>query len=376
MQHIISTEHDVSQLSLCGLDSVSLVEYFGHGMEFYFRFVKFTGVWNLLYFLVSMIFLFINHDVDNQGIIFSTLIVQQSFQSYLYISIHMLLGLASIAYFYRFMTFVNSIEDPFVGQYDLNENINTWSIYIRTHFYPYLIYIRILVAIFFFALFPAYYYCQVALHKYVSTFSFVIAGQTLLSFSFVLVDFLWRLMCYLLSAIEAHKYQSSHRESDCAKSFFSRIVMFSIFIYTDTGTHVIKAQQMFNLLLFNTFFSPIMDLVSNYMYNKFCFFCCCGCDSVKADMEYKMAFNISDEYTQVLFRQYLINQCLLIMPIAPLIGAVGSCIEFYTDKFKLLHLCRRPERHDKSFVKIIKVFMIVNLCAILFAFPNGYIWYR
>jgi hypothetical protein len=143
------------------------------------------------------------------------------------------------------------------------------------------------------------------------------------------------------------------------------------------------APQMLNMLLLNTLLAPFVDILTVYVYNKCCcfMFCCVCCtgdvdhvgvDVSHGDEEYKYKFNVADEYTQLLFRQYLINQCILFVPSAPLVGILGCFLEWWTDKYKLIKLCKVPQRHNNLFTRITIVFLLINTLAVLFSYPNGY----
>ena len=304
----------------------------------------------------------------------------------------------------------NTIEDPHLGQYDIgtdyciNENtdkISKW-ISLRNRPKSYIILVRIFISIVFIGVFIAYYYCQVFLYNLSDNISggyssltatmdpysilipdinpenFQLSGnyniynfgaQIIVSLCFVLIDLLWRLCCTLLTSLEAHKYSTSFRKSNCFKSFFSRIIMFNIFNIVHQSN-----SQTINLLLLNTLLAPFIDLLSIYLYNKICFCICCTSTSRNSDSEFQLLFNLADEYTQLLFRQYLINQTCLYIPIAPFIGLLGCIIEYWTDKYKLLKLCKHPERNNSQFVFLTALFMFVNLLALPFSYPYGWVF--
>jgi hypothetical protein len=387
MDDIVAAEHDLSHLSIYKLGSQNLVQYFGRGMEAYFRFVFFNGLFNAIVFVVLSSFV-LSEDSEGTEFLFFRLITNRNVLSWVYlattlftISFLIMLWLRNNHYHYRAD---EENEDIHLGQYNIdnvdcvnmtNDPISN-CLNIRQRIPKCLFFIRVCIFIMFIGLFFAYYFCQLKLLSWVDRFSNIVAGQTIMSLFFVFVDLIWRLSCTFLTSLESHKYLSSYRKSDCIKSFFSRITMFSIFIWVQNSESTLqnRAQQMFNLLLLNTALSPFIDIFTNLLYNRCCFFICCGSTSRISDTEYKLTFNVADKYTQLLFRQYLINQCLLFVPIAPLIGLIGSILEWWTDKYKLLHLAKRPERHSSRFTLIISIFMFFNLIAILFAYPNGYFW--
>lgn len=419
---IVRAEHDLSHLSVCELGSRELIQYFGRGVNSYFRFVKLLGISNLLLFFLTSSFIVTHGCVTNTtttanssssnnkcNILWTDLIFLQlqlrtdsisKILSYSLLSAVCALLLIVILIFYLSShynytsngnkTVSNNNNTSDAGL--VPENNDPVTKYLRLKSWmntPLLKLFRVLLVLTFATLFVCYYYCQRALRILIGPPQSTAEGvgyELLLSLVFVIMEFLWRLACRTLTSLEAHKYLLSHQYSDCLKSYFSRIIIFSIYASaTSSGSEAANkydsnngygglAPQMLSLIVVNTALSPFIDLFVAHIYFRCSYFVCCGQESRDADEKYKEKFDLADEYTQLLFRQYLINQCLLFVPLAPLVGAIGCLLEFYTDKYKLLRLSNVPERHGSSFRRIILTFLIVNLLSVLFAYPNGYFW--
>ena len=396
VEEIVLAEHDVSHLSTCKLDSDEIVKYFGRGMRSYFQFVVFTGAVNLLLFLVTVVFITAGAGSGSASSSSSSSVmsdflffnISDNTTFYIFISIISALLITSIL-LWRRRSLVGG-EQTKAWKLETTINDDDVSIFfgLKQRIPPLALKIfRFVLCALFVGLFFAYYYCQQAAQLWVSRELSTIPGQTLMSLFFVSIDFIWRLSCSLITSLESHKYATSYQQSDCIKSFISRIIMFSIWAAirphtasTTSGSTLSKGgvspSQMINLLLVNTALGPFMDILSVYGYNKCCFFLCCGASSRQGDGEYKYKFNLQDEYTQLLFRQYLINQCLVFIPVAPLIGVLGCLFEWWTDKYKLVNLCKVSERHENKFTNIIVCFLVINTLAILFVYPHGVFFQR
>lgn len=386
-EEIVRAEHDVSHLSTCELGNSEVVKYFGKGMEVYFQFVFFLGAINSLLFLLSGLFIVIQWSNDS--------VVDWSYfaffpEKYVFISlVCVVIAVSIFLWWYKLKTHVDEGQE-IIGNDDI---ISSFCDFKQRLSHNELKILRFVLAACFVGLFFAYYYCQKALQAWAVKELSTTVGQTLMSFFFVFVDLIWRLSCSLLTSLESHKYLTSYQQSDCIKSFLSRIIMFSIWgaivhlggstpITPDIGNggngrgnaEARLASALLNLLLINTLVAPFMDVLSTYLYNKCCFFFCCGGRSRLGDGEFKYKFNLADEYTQLLFRQYLINQCVLYVPMAPLIGVLGCLLEWWTDKYKLVKLCKVAERHALKFTKIVVCFLFVDLLAMFFSYPGGIFW--
>src|SRR5207237_1021907 len=170
-------------------------------------------------------------------------------------------------------------------EYCVNENVDPISVWIslRKFHKLYVILIRIVILLLFIGAFIAYYYFQLFLYNIsqkigqgqdqnlglfpLETYTTAKFGaQIIISVSFILIDLVWRLFCTLLTSLEAHKYSTSFRKSDCFKSFLSRTIMFNIFnIVHNTNTRNNSnsfSLQIINLLLLNTLVAPFIDILS------------------------------------------------------------------------------------------------------------------
>lgn len=89
----------------------------------------------------------------------------------------------------------------------------------------------------------------------------------------------------------------------------------------------------------------------------------------------KSQFDLTDEFTEVLYRQFIIYLGTLVFPLLPLIGATSYVLEYWVDKYRLIYLCRKP-MNKPSPVRARVLFVLHLLVAIfaLFSFPNGMVF--
>lgn len=393
VSEVIVAEHDVSHLSAFKLGRSEMIQHFGKGVSSYFVFVQFIAFVNFLMFLMSMLFIF-SEAIRQSKLEWSYFVfLTPTFSgNYVYITLVSIFLLTCILLWYRAavnserMTagaagaggVVSEISEGDAGQEIIgNDDIVSSFCKLKQKLgSPALSIFRFILSVCFIGLFFAYYYCQKSLQIWALNTLAITIRQTLMSLFFVFIDATWRLSCGLITSLESHKYLSTYQKSGCIKSFISRVIMFTIWAFV---IHSIKVSlneptQMINLLLVNAIVSPLIDVFSIWLYNKCCFFICCGSNSTMADGQFKHKFNLADEYTQVLFRQYIINQCFLSIPVAPLIGILGCLLETMTDKYKLINLCKVSERHSLKFKCIITSFLFVDTLAMFFGYPNGFIW--
>lgn len=90
----------------------------------------------------------------------------------------------------------------------------------------------------------------------------------------------------------------------------------------------------------------------------------------------RIQFNLPEEYTALIFRQFVIVQAMLLVPLAPVFGILGSAIQYWMVKYKLVRMSQRPERTASHYTRLIGIFFAVNMLAMVFAYPNGWYWLR
>ena len=57
------------------------------------------------------------------------------------------------------------------------------------------------------------------------------------------------------------------------------------------------------------------------------------------------------------------------VPILPFVGILGTAIEYWIDKYRVLHLCAHPKRTDNTFIRPACFFSLFIAIAVTFAYP-------
>lgn len=407
------SEHEISRsISVYQFSASNLTQHFGQAIHSYFRFLKFIILLNLTVFFVCLIQIVaftcsLGSTTNADAIISSILLFTMTNHFAIIVIVILLLHfICHGAYIYQIKK--DKYEHPHTGQLSistpecLNHNKDCLSecLALRKRFSKSTIYfMRFMIFLVFVGLCILYYFCELWLlgvteeaetdsnaesidtalgAALINSFAGV---PTLMSSFLMLVDVLWRLLFALLSGCEGHKYYTTSRTIDFIRLYFSRITMFLIFAYVHQTIYyylplMLRIErtysQMLNLLLLNIFGSPILDLLWNRLYrcchslrssrnnkcNWNCTCCCCCCDSDS------LLFNIPEHYTRVFYNQFLINQVIVFMPIASLIGCLGGLLQYWIEKYKLLKVSRKPEKSDSHYLKLIFIFSLCNTSAL------------
>ena len=231
--------------------------------------------------------------------------------------------------------------------------------------------------------------------------------QIFLSVGFVLIDIVWRLLCQLLTAMECHRYWSTYRKSDYMKAFLCRISMLMIFLTVQDWTYVEmsaeselwnssnctrlhfasedavtcqscriydRSRQLVVLVLVDITLNSVWEVLSAVLYRHFCVWCCGAKQSPRSDQDFRQPFDLSQEYTEMMFRQFLIYTVLALVPVVAFLGVLGALLEYKLDQVKLRRWTRKPERIQSTFSQLLLVFGLINVAAIFFSYPNGIFW--
>lgn len=356
MEQLSELEYDASKIPMCKLDSMRLVQHFGKSIDSYFRYAKYIAYTNVILFLINFGSLFIFTDLGKDVLYNEPKPLNSADLEYI-----LKIGLITIAMIattigWKWCVNRSNHEDPHLGddRMDINNDTISKCINLKSLFPRWIPMIRVFVILVFLGLLIGYYYFQLALKNWTGE-------PTLVSLVFVIIDIGWRLSTNLLTSLESHEKSTSYRKSDCIKSIILRMITFSIFMIVQNQS----LMQLVNLLILNTILAPVTNLIYAYLYKKCCFLICCVEKRSVGDVNYKLTFDIADEYTQILFNQHLIARCILNVPLSPLIGSVNCFLAIWCGKYKILKLCKKPERDGNRFIRILTVFGIVNSITII-----------
>jgi len=92
------------------------------------------------------------------------------------------------------------------------------------------------------------------------------------------------------------------------------------------------------------------------------------------DDDAKPEFDVAQEYLELFYRQFVIYIGTLVFPLMSVCGLISNVIEFPLDKYRMMRICKKPQRLDLS-MKSLLLFWMVSIAVIaLVGFPQGPIW--
>ena len=97
--------------------------------------------------------------------------------------------------------------------------------------------------------------------------------------------------------------------------------------------------------------------------------------SGKGDEAAKQQFDLPEEFTEVLYRQFLIYLGTAVFPLLPVLGVASYFLEYWVDKYRLIYLCRKEMSKARPVrARLLFALHILAALAALFSFPNGMVY--
>jgi len=85
-------------------------------------------------------------------------------------------------------------------------------------------------------------------------------------------------------------------------------------------------------------------------------------------------FCLSDEYLDVLYRQFIVFIGMTIVPLIAALGCAACVLDYFLVRLRLLRFHRRPPPMEGSFKTYLMVLLLVAAALAVFSFPAGTIW--
>ncbi|EFC50094.1 predicted protein [Naegleria gruberi] len=200
------------------------------------------------------------------------------------------------------------------------------------------------------------------------------------------MSFIWKKICAYLTNFgmlvnyfidsniyfsERHKTWSSYRKHNTFKFLFFKL--FSVFVMgftkgffaTPCVIKVMGNQYMIQMFIdFSMAF--LVELVFPLIARKVK-------ELVKKDDTPvpKPDFDVSEEYLELIYRQYLVYNGFVSFPLITLIGLVASIFEVYLDKFRLLKIAAKPPLTTGSVKSVVTFFAILAAILPIFNWAGG-----
>ncbi|KAG2386685.1 hypothetical protein C9374_002429 [Naegleria lovaniensis] len=174
------------------------------------------------------------------------------------------------------------------------------------------------------------------------------------------MSFIWKKICVYLTNFERHKTWSAYRKHNTFKFLFFKL--FSVFVMGFTkgffatpcvikimgNQYMIQMVTDFCLSVSVEFLLPwiIYKVKGSLTKNK-------------ETIIHKPEFDVSEEYLELIYRQYIIYNGFVSFPLITLIGFVASLFELYMDKFRLIKLSSKPPLTTGSVKSVVAGFLIL-----------------
>jgi hypothetical protein len=194
-----------------------------------------------------------------------------------------------------------------------------------------------------------------------------------------LINMAWRILCRKMTVFEKHLYWSEYRKWDCFKTFvfkiFNVMVLYAVKVQTvDTNECTLESMgnQFTILILMDITFNSILEIFMPFVRSKLS--SKTAQQSESSNDASRPEFILSDEYVEVMYRQFIVGLGLLVVPMLPLLALIANLIEYWLDKIRMLRIAQKPKRTHNSFKSVLVFFFALIGLAITCAYPNGAVW--
>ncbi|EGC29449.1 hypothetical protein DICPUDRAFT_158970 [Dictyostelium purpureum] len=89
---------------------------------------------------------------------------------------------------------------------------------------------------------------------------------------------------------------------------------------------------------------------------------------------YKPEFDLSEEYLEILYRQFIVYLGIPIYPIVAVFGVACNIVEYYVDRFRLFRICKKPHRMQGSMKKFLSFYLLIISIVSVVTYPYGSGW--
>jgi Calcium-activated chloride channel len=389
----------LAEVSLCA-SAQELILITGRGIIAYFGFISFMVKLNLLLSLIALISL-IPHfadasagDVDSSfpDVLYLSSYAAKNYGAWVASSVLSILVIVLTGPVYRYLLkrqltarergADNYIEDPFEGQYsvDTQECVDKIDYDGSPPSYNNRVFRRTVSILIFISVLVLQgvinYYLQQSLRDSSSATAAVVISGVIMA-----LNVTWRYLCKYLSRFELHLYRSELRRWDVVKLFLFKISnVMALYIAkhreiadnTNECALRIMADQFLILLVLDLTVMNLVEIAGPIMYS---FVCQKRAESGShGTNNYKPAFDLTDEYVELLYRQFIVGLGLFVVPILPLVACVGNMAEYWLDRYRMMRIAATPKRTNNTHSSLLVFFFFISGVCIAFMYPNGAIF--
>jgi hypothetical protein len=203
----------------------------------------------------------------------------------------------------------------------------------------------------------------------------------LASITVTISNVLFELIVALLTELECHKRWSAYRAHRLFKLMTFRwcniFALFALRYYADVAWFTCMSSRLaYQLLIFivlDISLSNALEVVLALIMR-----CCLswgGPSNRKSNEEQKPEFELTDEYFEVVYRQYVMYMGISVFPMITLLTVLANIIEYPLDKWRLITLCSKPKGYMAGGRIRIAQFLFIAALAALITFPLGAVWF-
>ena len=192
---------------------------------------------------------------------------------------------------------------------------------------------------------------------------------------------LWKQVCFFLTKFEKHKTYSDFRKSNLFKLVIFKVAsLFALYTVRYIIEQYRSACPVYSmgiqyLLLFileitvanisEIFLPKVINFIKKKKNQK----------SEESDYSKRPEFDTSEEYLELIYRQYMIYISMSIFPFVSFIGCLANIIELRVDKYRLFKLCKKPPRTKASNRKMLIFYLMLMWFIALLTPPSGAIYF-
>ena len=191
------------------------------------------------------------------------------------------------------------------------------------------------------------------------------------------LNFTYKKICGQLTNFEKHKCWSKFRKGNTFKFISFKLLNIAIVYSAKNYESDGKAKnaecpletiavQFFFLILLDVVAMNVVELVAPPLVAKLK----SKIVKISSDQEKLAEFDVSEEYLELLYRQYLVYMALSVFPLVAVLALFGAIVEFMLDKYKLLRETRVPHKTSDSMKTFLSYFQVVLALCSMFT-PNA-----
>lgn len=186
-----------------------------------------------------------------------------------------------------------------------------------------------------------------------------------------------------LTDFEGHEHWHQYRNHRLWKRVIFRVsnmmALFAIRFWTDLPFYTCASGR----IAFQVFIFIILDLTVNNIIEvlypaimDWVTYCTVGkVINAVGDEENRPEFELSDEYFEIVYRQYIMYMGVSVFPMIAGITLVANLVEWGTDKYRLFYHCRKPRQVVVGGRRHLFGALFISAFFALVTFPAGAVWW-